>query len=123
GCCAQAVDVISNKPSASLRSISLSFVECLVFCHKYHNWSMSCSGRSVENATRTKAAPRMFLVRGLGLRSANLLIKHFKQPERVFDSTHDELEALGVPPEVADDVLSPKSQERAEEEWERGQKL
>jgi len=28
----------------------------------------------------------MFLVRGLGLRSANALIKHFKQPESVFDS-------------------------------------
>ena len=44
----------------------------------------------------------MFLVRGLGLRSANLLIKHFKEPERAFDSTRNELEALGVPPEVAD---------------------
>ncbi|PYS40518.1 MAG: hypothetical protein DMG14_10270 [Acidobacteria bacterium] len=65
----------------------------------------------------------MFLVRGLGLRSANILIKHFKQPERVFDSNRDELEALGVPPEVADDVLSPKSAERAEAEWERAQNL
>jgi DNA processing protein len=65
----------------------------------------------------------MFLVRGLGLRSANLLIKHFNQPERVFDSTRNELEALGVPPEVGDDVLSPKSEERAEAEWDRAQKL
>src|SRR5262245_43511235 len=65
----------------------------------------------------------MFLVRGLGLRSANTLIKHFKLPESVFDSNRDELEALGVPPDVADDVLSPKSKERAEEEWERAQKL
>src|SRR5215475_8341774 len=65
----------------------------------------------------------MFLVRGLGLRSANTLIKHFKLPESVFDSNRDELEALGVPPDVADDVLSPKSKERAGEEWERAQKL
>jgi DNA processing protein len=65
----------------------------------------------------------MFLVRGLGLRSANILIKHFKQPERVFDSTRSELEALGVPPEVADDALSSKSRERAEAEWERAEKL
>src|SRR5215510_7553427 len=65
----------------------------------------------------------MFLVRGLGLRSANALIKHFKQPESVFDSNHDELEALGVPPDVADDVLSPRSAERAEAEWERAQQL
>src|SRR5689334_22480187 len=65
----------------------------------------------------------MFLVRGLGLRSANTLIKHFKEPERVFDSTRHELEALGVPPEVADDALSPKSEERAEAEWQRAESL
>jgi DNA processing protein len=72
---------------------------------------------------KSKAALRLFLVRGLGLRSANTLIKHFKDPERVFDATHDELEALGVPPEVVDDVLSPKSAERAEAERERAEKL
>jgi len=77
----------------------------------------------VDNVARTKAALRLFLVRGLGLRSANLLIKHFKQPERAFDSTRNELEAFGVPPEVRDDVLSPKSEERAEAEWDRAQKL
>ncbi len=65
----------------------------------------------------------MFLVRGLGLRSANALVKHFKQPEAVFDSNRDELEALGIPPDVADDVLSPKSAERAAEEWERAARL
>jgi DNA processing protein len=65
----------------------------------------------------------MFLVRGLGLRSANTLIKHFKEPERVFDSNRHELEALGVPPEVADDLLSPKSAERMEQEFERGLQL
>src|SRR5215468_8208140 len=72
---------------------------------------------------RTKAALRMFLVRGLGLRSANVLIKHFRQPESVFGSNRNELEALGVPPDVADDVLSQKSEERAEAEWDRAQKL
>src|SRR5882672_3810583 len=61
----------------------------------------------------------MFLVRGLGLRSANTLIKHFKDPERVLDSNRNELEAQGVPPEVADAVLSPQSAVRAEEEWAR----
>ena len=65
----------------------------------------------------------MFLVRGLGLRSANALIRHFKQPEAVFDSNRDELEVLGVPPDVADDVLSPKSAERAAREWERAASL
>ncbi len=65
----------------------------------------------------------MFLVRGLGLRSANLLLKHFKAPERVFDSMRAELEALGVPPEVADDLLSKKSAERTEQEWHRAAEL
>src|SRR3954471_23422611 len=77
----------------------------------------------MENTARTKAALRMFLVRGLGLRSANTLIRHFKDPERVFDSTRNELEAQGVPPEVADAVLSPKSAERAEEEMEKAAAL
>jgi DNA processing protein len=77
----------------------------------------------MENVARTKAALRLFLVRGLGLRSANTLIKHFKGPELVFDSNRQELEALGVPPEVADDVLSPISADRAEQEWDRAQKL
>ena len=54
------------------------------------------------------AALRLFLVRGLGLRSANLLIKHFKTPDCVFDSKRGELEALGVPTEIADEILSPR---------------
>ena len=60
---------------------------------------------------------------GLGLRAANALIKHFKEPERVFDSRRDELEALGIPPEVADHALSAKSLERAEQEWEKAAAL
>jgi DNA processing protein len=70
-----------------------------------------------------KAALRMFLVRGLGLRSANGLIRHFKTPEKVFEAGRGELEQLGIPPEVADDLLSAKSAERAEEEWERAAKI
>src|SRR5262245_12134812 len=65
----------------------------------------------------------MFLVRGLGLRSANLLIKQFKQPERVVDSNSSELEALGVPPDVGADVLSPKSAERMKQEFDRAAQL
>ena len=66
-----------------------------------------------------KAALRMSLVHGLGLRSANNLLRHFKQPERVFETNRDEIEALGIPPEVTDDLLSQKSAERAEEESEK----
>lgn len=77
----------------------------------------------MENDLRTRAAHRMFLVRGLGLRSANALMKHFKTPEAVFDSSRSELEAHGIPGEVADDVLSAKSAERADQEWARALEL
>lgn len=65
----------------------------------------------------------MFLVRGLGLRSANLLIRHFKAPERVFDAPRAEIEAQGVPPDVIDDLKSPRSLDRASEEWDRAREL
>jgi len=65
----------------------------------------------------------MFLVRGLGLRSANILIKHFLDPRWVFDSNSSELEALGIPPEVIEDLFSTKSSERAEREWSRAAEL
>jgi DNA processing protein len=77
----------------------------------------------LHDSTRRKAALRMFLVRGLGLRSANALLKHFKSPELVFDSKSQEVEAHGVPTEVADDLFSSKSAERAEQEWSRAQEL
>src|SRR5437773_6952843 len=70
-----------------------------------------------------KAALRLFLVRGLGLRSANVLIKPFKKPEQVFEGNSDDLEALGIPPEIAEDILSPKSVERAEIEAEKAGQL
>jgi DNA processing protein len=65
----------------------------------------------------------MFLVRGLGLKSANNLIRHFKQPGAVVEANRDELEAKGIPPEVVDDLLSCKSAERAEQEWARAEDL
>lgn len=72
---------------------------------------------------RTKAALQMFLVRGLGLRSANTLLQHFKEPEVVLQAGREELERLGVPPEVADDLLSSKARDRAEAEWAKAQEL
>ena len=77
----------------------------------------------MEHVVRRQAALRMFLVRGLGLRSANVLIHHFTTPEAVFRARRDELEVLGVPNEVGEDLLSPKSLDRAGEEWERAIKL
>lgn len=72
---------------------------------------------------RAKAALRMFLVRGLGLKSANSLIRHFESPERVFESDPDALERLGIPSDVVNDLLSPRSAERAEQEWEKAAEL
>src|SRR5437867_11514262 len=63
------------------------------------------------------------MVRGLGLRSANLLIKHFKTADCVFDSNRSELEALGIPSEIVDDMLSPRSADRAQAEWDKATKL
>jgi DNA processing protein len=77
----------------------------------------------MEHTSRRLAALRMFLVHGLGLRSANALIKHFKDPERVFDGHRTEIEALGVPPEVIGDLLSTKSADLAKREWERAEAL
>jgi len=61
----------------------------------------------------------MALVRGLGLRSSNTLIRHFKSPEAVLDAGQSQLEAHGIPPEVADDLLSARAAERAEQEGEK----
>ena len=66
---------------------------------------------------------RMALVRGLGLRTANSLLCHFRSPEAVLDCRREELEAQGVPPEVADDLLSSRSAERADEEWNKAEAL
>ncbi len=77
----------------------------------------------MEHTSRRLAALRMFLVHGLGLRSANALIKHFKDPERVFDAHRAEIEALGVPPEVIEDLFSSKASDRARREWDRAQEL
>jgi len=77
----------------------------------------------MDHIPRRLAALRMFLVRGLGLRSANALIKNFKDPRVVFDATYQEIEGLGVPPDVVADLLSKKSEDRAKQEWSRAQEL
>ena len=44
-------------------------------------------------------------------------------PNAILDCRREELEANGVPPEVADDLLSPRSADRALEEWKRAETL
>jgi DNA processing protein len=65
----------------------------------------------------------MALVRGLGLRSSNALIRHYKDPKAILDCPRRELEAHGIPAEVADDLLSAKAVERAEAELQRAAEL
>ena len=66
---------------------------------------------------------RLFLVRGLGNRTIHSLLKSYRTPNAILDCRSDELEANGVPPEVAEDVLSPRSAERASEEWNKAESL
>ena len=89
----------------------------------YTHGSLRALVLPVESDRRTQAMLRMSLVRGLGLRTANSLLCHFRSPEAVLDSRREELEAQGVPPEVADDLLSSRSAERADEEWNKAQGL
>jgi DNA processing protein len=66
---------------------------------------------------------RLSLVRGMGNRTIHALLGRFRTPNAILDCRQDELEANGVPPEVAEDVLSSRSAERSSEEWERAQTL
>ena len=77
----------------------------------------------VDDARRTLSMLRLSLVRGLGNRTINALLCRFRTPEAILDCRREELEANGVPPEVGDDVLSPRSADRASEEWKKAETL
>jgi len=77
----------------------------------------------MDDARRTQTVLRMALVRGLGLRTANALLCHFRSPEAILDSRLDELEAQGVPPEVGEDLLAQRAADRAQEEWDKAESL
>lgn len=77
----------------------------------------------MDTRQQTLSTLRLALVRGLGLRSSNALIRHFKTPGAVLDAGGSQLEALGIPPEVIADLLSPRAAERAEQEWEKASRL
>ena len=77
----------------------------------------------MEDTARTQSILRLFLVRGLGNRTLNALLCRFRTPEAILAARREELEAQGVPPEVAEDVLSPRSSERAAEEWKKAEDL
>src|SRR5688572_2803993 len=66
---------------------------------------------------------RLFLVRGMGNRTIHALLSRFRTPTAILDCRREELEANGVPPEVAEDLLSSRSADRALEEWRRAETL
>lgn len=66
---------------------------------------------------------RLSLVRGLGNRTINALLCRYRDPGAILDCRREELEANGVPPEVADDVVSPRSADRAAEECKKAENL
>jgi len=59
----------------------------------------------------------------MGNRTINSLLCRFRTPHAILDARREELEVNGVPPEVADDVLSPRSAERASKEWKKAETL
>jgi len=71
----------------------------------------------------TQSILRLSLVRGMGNRTIHALLCRFRTPNAILDCRHDELEANGVPPEIAEDVLSSRSADRASQEWEKAQSL
>ena len=66
---------------------------------------------------------RLSLVRGMGNRTIHALLSRFRTPEAILDSGRAQLEANGVPPEVAEDLLSPRSADRAGEEWNKAETM
>jgi DNA processing protein len=66
---------------------------------------------------------RLSLVRGLGNRTIHSLLARFRTPEPILGCRREELEAHGVPPEVAEDVLSSRSADHAAEEWQKAADL
>src|SRR5688572_29161285 len=66
---------------------------------------------------------RLFLVRGMGNRTIHALLSRLRTPTAILDCRQEELEANGVPPEVAEDLLSPRSADRASEEWKKAETL
>ena len=66
---------------------------------------------------------RLSLVRGLGNRTIHALLSRFRTPGAILDCGRQELEAHGVPPDVADDLVSSRSEDRSLSEWQRAESL
>ena len=63
------------------------------------------------------------MVRGMGNRTITALLHRFRTPAGILDCRQDELEANGVPPDVAEDLLSARSADRAGAEWKKAESL
>jgi DNA processing protein len=77
----------------------------------------------VDDLERTQSMLRLALVRGMGNRTINSLLCRFRTPSAILDCRQEELEAQGVPTDIAEDVLSSRSEDRASAEWKKAESL
>jgi DNA processing protein len=84
---------------------------------------LACNVTGVDDVRRTRDMLRLSLVRGLGNRTIHSLLSRFRMPGAILDCPHDQLEAHGVPPDVAEDLLSSGSEDRELAEWQRAESL
>ncbi len=63
------------------------------------------------------------MVRGIGPRTANQLIDHFKTPARVFSAPRRELESRGLKPDSIAELHDSQTLDRASDEIERVEHL
>jgi DNA processing protein len=68
---------------------------------------------------RTKAFLRMRLVSGLSLRACHVLLAHFKVPQAVLAAQPQDLRRLSLSSDLVDNLLSNRSADAAEAEWEK----
>src|SRR5215471_764014 len=108
GCCAYATPIKSKNASVNLASIPSPIPFWFLIRHILSQLAplrlSKCLDLDMDGRNRSLAALRMALVRGLGLRSSAALLRHFKTPEAIFDSSVSELEAHGIPPDIATDL-------------------
>ena len=82
---------------------------------------MTETGSDPQDATvrRTKAFLRMRLVPGLGLRACHALLAHLKVPQAIVSAHPRDFEPLSLSPDLIADLLSNRSADAAETEWEK----
>ena len=83
----------------------------------------TCIDARVDDFQRAQAMLRLSMVRGMGNRTIHALLCRFRTPAAILDCRQDELEANGVPSDIAEDLLSARAADRAGEEWKKAESL